>query len=54
MNNEKWLEKYRTNKSTVWLKVKLTDGQEFFLDHPSGWKGIKLICDKKNVFLEEF
>jgi len=54
MDNNKWLEHYRTDKSAIWLKVRLTDGQELFLNHASGWKGVKLICDKKKVFLEEF
>ena len=53
MNNEEWLKKYRTNKSAVWLKVRLSDGQEFFFDTHRGWKGIKTICDTKKIFLTE-
>ena len=54
MNNEKWLKHYRTNKSAVWIKVRLKNGQEFFCDDSSIWKGIKVLCEKKNTFLEEF
>lgn len=54
MNNEEWLKKYRTNKSAIWLKVRLSDGQEFFFDTHHGWKGVKAICDTKKIFLTEF
>ena len=53
MNNEKWLEAYRTNKDSVWIKCKLTNGEEFFYDHQIGWKLIKQECDTKGVFVEE-
>lgn len=53
MNNEKWLQAYRTNKDAVWIKCKLTNGDEFFYDHHIGWKMIKNECDKKGVFVEE-
>ena len=54
MNNTEFLKKYRQNKSAIWLKVRLTDGKEIYSDDPKAWKGIKAVCDVKNIFLEEF
>ena len=54
MNNEKFLERYRTDKTAVWTKVKLTDGQEFYFDKYKTWHSIKFYCKEKSVFVEEF
>ncbi len=53
MNNDKWLEAYRTNKDAVWIKCKLTNGEEFFYDHQIGWKLIKQACKDNGAFVEE-
>ena len=53
MNNEKWLKSYRSDKSAVWMKIRLTDGAEFFFSDSSGWKKIKLLCNDKNIFIDE-
>lgn len=53
MDNNQWLKHYRTNKSAVWIKAKLTDGQEFFFETHHGWKGIKSVCDAKKIFFSE-
>ena len=54
MNNQKFLEHYRTNKTVVWVKVKLTDGKEFYFNKYQHWKGVKSYCEKTSVFVEEF
>lgn len=54
MNNTEWLSKYRTNKHAVWLKCKLTNGEEYFYPHYQGWEILKRKCDKHSIFIEEF
>ncbi len=53
MNNEKWLKHYRTNKSAIWIKMKLTNGSEFYIDQHESWMGIKALCEQKSCFFEE-
>ena len=53
MNNEKWLKAYRTNKDAVWIKCRLTNGEEHFHAHHVGWMVIRDLCHAKNVFVEE-
>lgn len=54
MNNEKFLEKYRTNKQAVWIKIKLTNGKEFYFSKYETWKDIKAICEIQDTFIQEF
>lgn len=54
MNNQEFLKKYRTNKTSVWIKIKLTDSQEFYFTAYENWPWIKKICDNKDLFIEEF
>ena len=54
MNNTEWLNKYRTDKHAVWIKCKLTNGEEYFYPHYRGWEIIKRKCDKQSIFIEEF
>jgi len=54
MNNQKFLEHYRTDKTVVWIKIKLTDGREFYLDKYKLWAGVKTYCETRSVFIEEF
>ena len=53
MDREKWLKQYRTNKQAVWIRCKLTNGEEFNYDKFEGWRAIKAKCDKENLFLSE-
>ena len=53
MNNDKWLQAYRTNKDAVWIKCKLTNGEEFFYDHQIGWTLLKQACKNNGAFVEE-
>lgn len=53
MDKEKWLKQYRTNKKAVWIRCKLTNGEEFNYDKFEGWRAIKDKCDKENLFLSE-
>jgi len=52
MNNEKFLQKYRTNKQAIWVKVKLTNGKEFFFEKYDTWKFIKDTCKRVGVSVE--
>ena len=53
MDNQKWLEHYRTNKSAVWINVKLTNGEEFYNNDFAKWLEIKKKCDAEKLFVEE-
>jgi hypothetical protein len=53
MNNEKWLEHYRTNKNAIWIKCKLTNGEDLFFDNFNGWKLIKEKCDSQSLFIDK-
>lgn len=53
MNREKWLSQYRKNKNAVWIRCKLTNGEEFNFDEFDGWKKIKEHCDKNQLFFLE-
>ena len=54
MNNENWLKHYRTNKNAIWIKCKLTNGEELFYPDHTGWLTIKRKCRKHGVFLQDF
>lgn len=54
MNNQEFLKEYRKNKNCIWIKVKLTNGKEFYFNHYPSWKGIKLYCEQNAAFIEEF
>jgi len=54
MNNEKFLERYRENKTVVWIKVALSDGHEVFFHDYKAWHSIKKYCQSKSVFVEDF
>ena len=54
MNNEKFLEKYRTNKQAIWIKIKLPNGKELLFDKYEVWKDIKSVCDNTDVFISNF
>ena len=54
MNNEKFLEKYRTNKQAIWIKIKLTTGKEIFFEDYRQWQAIKDVCEKTGVFIQNF
>ena len=54
MNNEKFLERYRENKTVVWIKVALSDGKEAFFHEYKVWHGLKKYCESHSVFVEDF
>lgn len=53
MSREKWLEAYRSNKDAIWIKCKLTNGEDLFFDEFNGWKTLKTKCETENIFFEE-
>ena len=54
MDKKKWLKKYRTNKSAIWINVQLTNGEEFYYDEFEGWRELKAKCDDEGLFIQEF
>tara|TARA_Y100000004_G_C8942862_1_gene424901 strand:- start:317 stop:727 length:411 start_codon:yes stop_codon:yes gene_type:complete len=54
MNNEKFLQKYRTDKQSTWIKVKTTDGREFYFTNYGVWAVVKQHCKDESSFIEEF
>ena len=53
MNNEKFLEYYIENKEAIWIKARLDNGSEFFMDKHQGWRDLKGYCAEHGTFLEE-
>lgn len=53
MDKKKWLKKYRTNKSAIWINVQLTNGEEFYYDEFEGWRELKTKCEDENLFIQE-
>ena len=53
MDNSAFVKKYKSNKGAVWIKVKLTSGDEFFYDTHKGWLQIKERCDKNFLFISD-
>ena len=53
MNSTKWLKHYRTDRSAVWIKCKLTNGEELCYPTHRGWGLIKKKCKKNSLFFEE-
>lgn len=53
MNRDKWIKDYRTNKNAVWIRCKLTNGQEFNFDVFEGWRILKYKCEKDKLFFSE-
>ena len=53
MNHTKWIKNYRTDRGAVWIKCKLTNGEELYYPTHRGWKTIKKKCKKRSVFIEE-
>ena len=54
MNNEKFLERYRENKTVIWVKVALTNGVEVFFHEYKTWPGLKRYCEDRSVFVKDF
>lgn len=53
MDRQKWLQDYRKNKRAIWIRCKLTNGDEFNYDHFEGWKELKQKCEKEKLFFSE-
>lgn len=48
--SDKWLEAYRGNKSAIWIRCSLSNGEELFYDKFDGWLELKKKCEKEKVF----
>lgn len=47
-----WIDHYKTNKNAIWIKCKLTNGEELFFDNFNDWIKIKDRLSKENLFFE--
>ena len=54
MNNGKFLEKYRDDKTSVWTKLTLSDGTDVFFNDYKIWRSLKKHCQEKSLFVEDF
>ena len=50
--SDKWIDAYRTNKSAVWIRCTLSNGEELFYDKFDGWKEIKKKCESDKLFFK--
>lgn len=48
--SDKWLEAYRVNKSAIWIRCSLSNGEELFYDKFDGWLNLKEKCEKEKIF----
>ena len=54
MNNEKFLERFRSNPDAIWIKCELTNGEEYFEDNHAGWLDkVKPACRKNKSFIKD-
>ena len=53
MNKDKFLEAYRTNKNAIWIRCKLTNGEEFNFDKHEDWRDLKQRCESEKLYLSE-
>ena len=53
MNDQEWVKHYRKNKEAVWIKIKLTNNQEFYFHEFEGWNSIKKKCESQGLFVKE-
>ena len=50
--SDKWIEAYRTNKSAIWIRCTLSNGEELFYDKFEGWLNIKDRCKTDRLFID--
>lgn len=53
MDNKKWLPLYRKNRSAIWIRGKLSNGEEFNFDDTKKWREYKSYCEDNKLFFTE-
>jgi hypothetical protein len=53
MNTEEFLKRYKTNKSAIWIRCKLTNGEEFNIDKHDEWIDLKKKCESERLYFSE-
>ena len=53
MNDQEWIKSYRGNTEAIWIKIQLTNGEEFYYDEFEGWKTVKKKCEDEGLFVKE-
>lgn len=48
-----WIEKYRTNKDAIWIKAKLTSGEDVYLDNFKDFVKLASKLEKDCLFFEK-
>ena len=46
-NHEEWLDEYRKDKTSIWVRAVLSDGREIIFRDFSTWLSIKEMCAEK-------
>ena len=53
MNPDKFIEAYKTNKTAVWIRCKLTNGEEYNFDKHEQWRDLKERCESEKIDFSE-
>lgn len=53
MNPDKFIEAYKTNKTAVWIRCKLTNGEEYNFDKHEQWRDLKERCESEKIYFSE-
>lgn len=53
MNPDKFIEAYKTNKTAVWIRCKLTNGEEYNFDRHEQWRDLKERCESEKIYFSE-
>jgi hypothetical protein len=53
MDKKKFLEKYRNNIDAIWIRCKLSNGDEFNCETFDEWMDVKKRCDNEQLFPDE-
>ena len=53
MNKDKFREKYKKNNRAIWIRCKLTNGQEYNLDDHKDWRNLKTKCEEERIYFSE-
>jgi hypothetical protein len=53
MNSDEFLKHYKKNKTAVWIRCKLTNGEEFNFDKHEQWRNLKQKCESEKLYFSE-
>ncbi len=53
MDNKKWLPLYKKNRSAIWIRGLLSNGEEINFDDTKKWRELKSYCEDNRIFFTE-